>query len=346
MLLPSNVNLTKYVLRRLLFAAIVVMSVVTITFILAHSVGGNPVAAWLGKAAGLHPDLAKAYAEKYHLNDPIYIQYYYYVVNLFQGNFGFSPSRGFLPVSQVISQTLPYTLQITFFAFLISLLLGVVLGVLSARFKQSAVDGGIRAFYLAGYSSPPFFIALLLLIGFTFALKLLPSGGAFDANLTRPSWITGIPILDSLLQGNFAYLVSALEHVILPSAGLALVTFGIVTRVLRSSLLEVMQMNYIRTARAKGLDENTVFYKHGLRNAMIPVVTLSSIIVTWLITGTIFVENVFSYPGMGQYVVAALAGQDYPGILATTLVFAIVIVLANLVADVLYAIVDPQIRLG
>lgn len=339
-------NLTTYIFRRVLFAVIVVMSVVTITFVLAHSVGGNPVAAWLGKAAGLHPDLAKAYAEKYHLNDPIYIQYYYYVVNLFQGNFGFSPSRGFLPVAQVISQTLPYTLQIAFFAFVISILVGVILGVLSARFKQSAVDGGIRAFYLAGYSSPPFFIALLLLIGFTFTLKLLPSGGAFDANLARPYWITGIPILDSLLQGNFAYFVNALGHVILPSAALALVTFGIVTRVLRSSLLEVMQMNYIRTARAKGLDENTVFYKHGLRNAMIPVVTLSSIMVTWLITGTIFVENVFSYPGMGQYVVTALAGQDYPGILATTLVFAIVIVTANLISDVLYAVVDPQIRLG
>ncbi len=339
-------NLAKYLLRRVLFAVVVVMSVVTITFILAHSLGGNPVAAWLGKAAGLHPDLAQAYAEKYHLNEPIYIQYYYYIVNLFQGNFGFSPSRGFLPVALVISQTLPYTLQIAFFAFVISVILGVVLGVLSARFNHSAVDGGIRAFYLAGYSSPAFFIALLLLVGFAFQLKLFPNGGAFDPSLSRPAWITGIPIIDSLLQGKSAYFASAIEHVILPSVTLALVTFGIVTRVLRSSLLEVMQMNYIRTARAKGLNESTVFYKHGLRNAMIPIVTLSSIMVTWLITGTIFVENVFSYPGMGQYVVTALAGQDYPGILATTLVFAIVIVSANLIADVLYAVVDPQVRLG
>lgn len=339
-------NLAKYILRRLLFAAVVVLSVITITFILSHSVGGNPVVAWLGKAAGLHPELAKAYAERYHLNDPLYVQYYYYIINLFQGNMGFSPSRGFLPVTQVISQTLPYTLQIAFFALVISIVLGVVLGILSARFKRSAIDGGIRAFYLGGYSSPPFFVGLLLLIGFALQLRLLPNGGAFDPNIPGPGWITGIPIIDSLLEGKLAYFASALERVLLPSATLALVTFGIVTRVLRSSLLEVMQMNYIRTARAKGLDESTVFYKHGLRNAMIPIVTLSSILVTWLITGTIFVENVFSYPGMGQYVVTALAGQDYPGILATTLVFAIVIVTANLVADILYAVVDPQIRLG
>ena len=175
---------------------------------------------------------------------------------------------------------------------------------------------------------------------------MLPTGGAFDPTITQPTWITGIPLVDSLIEGNWAYFASGFEHAILPSLALALVTFGIVTRLLRSSLLEVMHMNYIRTARAKGLDENTVFYKHGLRNALMPVVTLSSIILTWLLTGTIFVENVFAYPGMGQYVVHALLGQDYPGILGTTIVFALVIVTGNLVADLLYAVVDPQVRLG
>ncbi len=339
-------NLLRYVLRRLLFALAVLLSVITITFILSHSLGGNPVAAWLGKAAGLHPELAKAYAQKYHLEDPIYVQYYYYIVNLFQGNLGFSPSRGFLPVIQVIADTLPYTVQIAFFAFLMSLALGVGLGVFSARYVHRLPDVGIRSFYLSGYSSPPFFIALLLLIAFAYQLRLVPSGGAFDPSIAKPTWITGLPMLDSILEGNFVYFSNAIYHIVLPSIALALATFGVITRVLRSSLLEVMQSNFIRTARAKGLDEGTVFYKHGLRNAMIPIVTLSSVMITWLITGTIFVENVFSYPGMGQYVVTALAGQDFPGILATTLVFAVVIVLANLAADILYAVVDPQIRLG
>jgi peptide/nickel transport system permease protein len=339
-------DVVRFVVRRLFLAIFVLLSVVTITFILSHSIGGNPIVAWLGKSAGLHPELAAAYAEKYHLNSPLVVQYYYYLVGLLQGNLGFSPSRGFLPVSEVISETLPYTLQIAFFAVLISIVVGVLLGVLSARYHHRTIDRGIRAFYLAGISSPSFFIALLLLILFTFELGLFPGGGAADPTITPPKPLTRIPMLDSLLEGNFQYLNSALSHVILPSMALALGTFGIVTRVLRSSMLEVMHANYIRTARAKGLDERTVFLKHGLRNAMIPVVTLSSLVVTFLITSTIFVENIFSYPGMGQYVVQALAGQDYPGILATTLVFAVIIVLSNLVADILYVVVDPQIRMG
>jgi peptide/nickel transport system permease protein len=335
-----------FILRRLFLAIFVLIGVITITFILSHSLGGNPIVAWLGKSASLHPQLAKAYEIKYHLNDPLYIQYYYYISGLLQGNLGFSPSRGFVPVTTVIGQTLPYTLQIAFFAIVISIILGVLLGVVASRYHHSAADKSIRAFYLAGISSPSFFIALVLLIVFTFEFHLLPSGGAADPTITAPHTITYIPIIDSIIQGNWAYLGSALLHVILPSMALALGTFGVVVRVLRSSMLDVMRANYVRTARAKGLKERTVFFKHGLRNAMISVVTLSSLIVTWLITGTIFVENIFSYPGMGQYVFTALIAQDYPGILATTIIFAIIIILSNLTADILYVVVDPQIRLG
>ena len=339
-------NPYRYILRRLLFGIFVLICVVTITFTLSRSISGNTVVAWLGRAASMHPELAKLYAEKYHLNDPIPVQFYYYVINLLEGNLGFSPSRGFEPVIQVISTTLPFTLQIALFAFFISVVLGILLGVLSAKYQHKKPDTFIRAFYLAGYSSPPFFVALILLIVFAFKLNVLPTGGAYDIQLTTPTVLTGLPIVDAALEGNMPYFVSAFEHMILPSLALALVTFGVLTRVLRSSLLDVMRANYIRTARAKGLDENTVFFKHALRNAMISVVTISSLMITWLITGTIFVENIFAYPGMGQYVVQALAGQDYPGILGTTIVFAVVIVVTNLIADILYAVVDPQIRLG
>lgn len=339
-------NPFRYILRRVLFGIAVLMAVVTITFILSRSLGGNIVVAWLGKGAAMHPELAALYAQKYHLNDPIPVQYYYYLLNLLQGNLGFSPSRGFEPVAQVISLTLPLTLQIAIFAFLISLVLGVSLGVLSAKYQHRTVDTCIRAFYLGGYSSPPFFIALILLIVFSFWFRLLPSGGAFDVSLTSPTMITGLPILDAAIEGNVPFLLSSLRHIILPSVALALVTFGVLTRVLRSSLLDVMHCNYIRTARAKGLDENTVFFKHALRNAMISVITISSLMVTWLITGTIFVENIFAYPGMGQYLVIALAAEDYPGVLGVTIVFAVVIVITNLIADILYAVVDPQVRLG
>jgi peptide/nickel transport system permease protein len=334
-----------FILRRLGLAVFVLLGVATITFILSHNLGGSPLYAWLGKSATLHPQLAAAYAAKYHLNDPVWVQYYYYLAGLLQGNLGYSPSRGFVPVVTVIGQTLPYTIQIAFFAIVISIILGVVLGVISARYHHKIEDKSIRAFYLAGISSPPFFMALVLLIIFTFEFHLLPSGGSVSPLLNPPTPITHLPMLDALIEGNFPFFVSALQHVILPSMALALITFGVVVRVLRSSMLGVMRSNYVRTARAKGLNERTVFFKHGLRNAMISVVTLSSLIVTWLITGTIFVENIFAYPGMGQYVFQALQAQDYPGIMATTLVFAIIIILSNLAADILYAVVDPQIRL-
>jgi peptide/nickel transport system permease protein len=339
-------NIASYVVRRLFFGVFVLVGVITITFILSHSIGGNPIAAWLGKEASFDPKVAAAYAASYHLNDPLWVQYYYYFVNLFQGNLGLSPSQGFEPVISVIARTLPMTLQIAFFAIVISIALGILFGVVSALYHHRIVDKSIRAFYLAGISSPPFFMALILLIVFSLVFHLLPSGGSVDPNLVPPTPIVGIPMLDALLEGNFSYFWSSIVHVILPSMSLALGTFGVVVRVLRSSLLDVMHTNYIRTARAKGLNERTVFFKHALRNGMISVVTLSSLIVTWLITGTIFVENIFAYPGIGQYIFNALVSTDYPGILACTMIFAIIIVAANLVADILYVVVDPQIRLG
>jgi len=338
-------NLVSYVLRRLLLALFVVLGVLTFTFILAHSLG-NPIHAWLGKAAALHPELVSLYVAKYHLNDPFYVQYYYYVVGLLGGNLGYSPSRGFEPVIQIIGQTLPNTLQVAIFAIVLTLVLGIVLGIAAAFYHKKPIDVGIRAFYLAGYSSPPFFVALVLLIVFVYFLHLLPTSGSAAAGLSPPRPITTLPIVDSLLEGDYTYFWSSLQHVILPSLALALTTFGIVTRILRSAMLDVMHSNFIMTARAKGLDERTVFLKHGFRNAMIPVVTISSLVVTWLLTGTVFVENIFSYPGMGQYVVQALLAQDYPGVLAVTLIYAIMIVITNLVADLLYAAFDPQVRLG
>jgi ABC-type dipeptide/oligopeptide/nickel transport system permease component len=338
-------DIGRYIARRLFLAVFVLLGVLVITFILAHSYG-NPIYAWLGKSAALHPNLVKLYEAKYHLNDPVYVQFYYYIIGVAQGNLGVSPSRGFEPVSTVIAQTLPYTLQIGFFAIVMTLLVGIALGIAAAFYYKKPVDYSVRAFYLAGYSSPSFFVALILLIVFVYYLHLLPSGGAASTSIPTPHAITGIPMIDSLVEGNFAYFTSALQHVILPSLSLALVTFGVVTRILRSSVLDVMQSNFIRTARAKGVDERSVFLRHGLRNAMIPVITVSSLVVTFLLTGTVFVENIFSYPGMGQYVVEALLGQDFPGILACTLIYALLIVLTNLTADILYVVVDPQIRLS
>jgi ABC-type dipeptide/oligopeptide/nickel transport system permease component len=341
------VNLLRFALRRLLFAFLVLVFVLTITFVLSHLIPGNILQAWFGNEVKLHPQLAALYTAKYHLDDPIYVQYFYYIAGIVQGNLGYSPTRDFEPVAQVIAQTLPYTLQIVALAFVICALLGVSLGLIAARYYKSPQDRLIKIFYLGGYSSPPYFVGVVILVIFAFYLHILPSGGSYNPLVANaPRAITGFPLLDSLLEGNFQYFDNASQYVILPALALALTTFGIITRVARSSLLEVMQNDYIRTARAKGLRESDVFSRHALPNVGVSLITILSLVMTFLLTGSIFVEIIFSYPGIGPFLKLALQNKDYPGIVGVTLVFAIIIITTNFLADVLYAYVDPRIRLG
>ena len=337
-------NLITFILRRLGFALFVLLGVTVITFTLSHLISSDPIVAWLGRAASIHPELAAAYAKRFHLHDPLYVQFYYYLAGLLQGDLGYSVYKG-EPVSQAIAQTLPYTLQIAVFSIVLTLVIGIPLGVLAAQYHRKPADFSIRAFYLAGISSPAFLLCLFLLLVFTYTFHVLPSGGALSPDVLSPPNVTGFVVIDSLIAGDWTAFGDALAHLIMPSLALALGVFGYVTRVLRASILDVLRTNYIRTARAKGLAENSVFFKHALRNAMIPVVTLASLLTAWLVTGTLFAETIFTYPGVGQYAVQALSSLDYPSILAITLVFALIIVFANLVADILYAVVDPEIRL-
>lgn len=338
-------ELFRYVVRRLALTIMVLFILLLMTFSLSHLISSNPIVAWLGRSASLHPELAALYAEKYHLNDPFYVQFGYYVWGVLNGNLGFSVVRGQL-VSAAISQTLPNTLQIVFFAMLISLGLGIPLGVLSARHSTRFVDNSVRAFYLAGIASPAFFTAIVLMLVFSFFLHLLPTGGLISPGIIKPRAVTNFPLLDAFLAGNITAASDEILHLLMPGMALALGVFGFLVRVLRNSILEVMQTNYVRTARAKGLTENDVFVKHALKNSMMPAVTLIGLMVTWLVTSSLFVESVFSYPGMGQLVVQALSALDYPVILGATIIFALLIFAANFCADVVYAVINPEIRLG
>jgi len=336
-------NFATFILRRLGLAIFVLLGVAVITFTLSHLVSSDPLVAWLGRASG-NPVLAAEYIQRYHLNDPLYVQFGYYLFALLHGDLGFSVFKG-EPVSEALLQTLPFTLQIAFCAILLTLAIGIPLGVLAARYHHTVVDYSISGFYLAGIASPYFLLALFLLVILTYTFHLLPSGGAFSPGIREPYPITNFPLIDCLIEGRWSAFLDGVTHLIMPSLALALGIFGYITRVLRASILDVLHANYIRTARAKGVDETTLFFKHALRNASIPVVTLASIVVTWLVTGTLFVEVIFAYPGIGQYAVQALSNLDYPSLLAITLVLAVIIVLSNLTADVLYAVVNPEIRL-
>lgn len=337
-------GLAQFLSKRLLTAIFVLFGVSVISFTLSHSIPGNPILAWLGRAASLHPELVELYTERYRLDAPLYEQYFYYVAGLLQGNLGFSPVAG-QSVADVFARTLPLTLQLFFFSFIFTSVLGITLGAVAAKFANRLPDGVIRVLYMGGTASPAFFLALALVVVFAFVFPVLPTGGTIDPSIEAGPKITGFPMLDSLLVGNWPALESQLSHIILPSMANSLGIFGIITRVLRSSMLDTLNSNYIRTARAKGVSENIVFFKHALRNSLIPVVTLLGVMVNFFIVSSIFVEYIFSYPGVGDFAVQSVLNYDYPGILGTTLLFALMIVIANFLADVIYGVVDPRIRL-
>ena len=319
------------------------LGVSLITFVLSHSISSNPLTAWFGKGAAIDPKVEQLYIKEYHFNDPIYIQYFYYLDGVLHGNLGFSPTKGESVVA-AISQTLPYSLQIIFFSLLFTIAIGIVSGLLAARYEGKLPDKISRALYIVGFASPPFFIALAVILFFTLVLPILPTSGGINVSITPPPNITYIPILDSIISGDWPAFESLLAHAILPSLANALAVYGVLTRILRSSLLDVMKSNFVTAARARAIPERKIFFGHAFKNSLVTVITLISLLFTFILGSTIFVEYVFAYPGIGDYAVESALQIDYPSILAITLTFAALIILANLVADVLYAVVDPRIR--
>jgi len=219
-----------------------------------------------------------------------------------------------------------------------------VSGLIGARNVNKWPDKTVKGAYIIGFATPPFFIAIVVILIFSLLLPILPTSGAMSISLPPPPYVTGLPMLDALITGDWAAFDSLLAHAILPSLANALAVYGILTRVLRSTLLDVMQSNFVTAARARGISERRIFYHYAFTNSLVTLVTMVALMFTFILGSTIFVEYIFSYPGMGSYVVQATMLIDYPSILATTLVFASMIIIVNLLADVLYAVVDPRIR--
>jgi len=333
-----------FLAKRLLGGISVLFGVTIITFTIAHLVPVNPVIAWIGRAAAVNPQLAAIYVQKYHLNSPLYIQYLYYLWGLIHLDFGFSPTKG-EPVIMAISQTFPYTLQILFFTVIFVIALGIPAALIASKYAHKVPDRTILGFYILGTASPPFFIALVLILIFAMVLPIFPTGGSVDPLLQVPNVITGIPMLDALIQGNFVVFLSMVYHVILPSLALALTLFGLLTRVLRTNILELLSSNFVRASRARGYTENKILLQ-AFKNSLVTVITLISVLTIFALVGDLFVEDIFAYPGLGQYAVQAALATDYPAILGTTLFYAFIIVVVNVIADLLYGFVDPRIRFG
>ena len=264
--------------------------------------------------------------------------------DLLHGDWGVSPSSG-QPVFHSIAIYLPATIELTIAAIIMTILIGIPLGVVAATNKDKVIDHFSRLVSLSGVASPPFLAALLLQLIFFYYLGLLPSGGRISDSVPPPPTITGLFTIDSLLTGNWAAFVSSIQHLILPSFALAFLILGLMSRLVRASMLEALTSDYVRTAKAKGLIRRLVIYKHALRNALTQPVTALSLYVAYTLGGSVVIESIFSWPGVGRYAAQAALVFDLPAVMGTTIVFAVIVVLANLVADILLSVIDPRIHL-
>jgi peptide/nickel transport system permease protein len=328
--------------KRLLLTIPVIIGVTFITFLLSFVFVPNIAVAWLG----LRSTAASraALAASYHLNDPVWTQYYYYMSNLLHGNWGTIPGSG-VPVLYDIELFFPATVELALASLAMTIIVGIPLGVIAARYHNRKADHSIRLFYLAGYSSPPFFIALLALLIFSYTLNLFPTQGELSTYLAPPTRITGMYIVDSLLTGNWPVFQNAVWHIILPAAALSLTYFGVVAKVTRASMLEVLQKDFIRASYAKGLTGRTVITRHALRNALIPTTTVIGVLLGSLFGGTVVIETIFQWPGIGYFATQAIENYQFPAVIGTTLIFTLAVVFGNLIADILYAILDPRIKI-
>ena len=329
-----------YLLRRLIGTIPVMVLISLLVFLLIQAAPGDPTLMLLGEDT-TQEDIDQA-RERWGLDQPIYVQYVKFFMSAAKGDFG----RSFKydePVLDVIVGRIPATLELATASVIIAVIFAIPLGVWAAAKPNSWVDNTGTTFGLFGISMPSFWFGIMLILLFAGILNILPSAGRDTYGIAGPR-ITGFYILDSALQGNWAGVRDGVEHVFLPALALGSNMLGILMRVTRSSVLEVMHEEYVTTARAKGLVERKVLWRHVVSNALIPVITVVGLELGTLLSGSIIVETVFSWPGSGSLLIIALNARDHPLVTGLVLVYTVAFVAINFLIDVLYAIIDPRIR--
>jgi len=355
----------QFIARRLILVLPVMLGVVLVTFLIVRLIPGDPCITMLGERAT--PAKCEAFLERYGLNDNLGVQFVRYLENLAKGDFGDS-IRFTRPVTTLIAERLPLTMELTLLAMIFSTTVGVLLGVISALKRNTIIDTITMIIANIGVSMPVFWLGLLLAYFFALTLKgtpfVLPPSGRFSAGLSpidlAEFWnlenLTGMKafivelmsntvLINVIITGDWPLFWDALKHLILPALAVGTIPMSIIARMTRSSLLEVVGLDYIRAARAKGMTENRVIRKHAMRNALIPIVTIIGIETGSLLSGAVLTETVFNLPGFGTGLVSAILARDYPVVQGFTLVIATIFVLVNLIVDISYAYLDPRIRL-
>lgn len=335
-----------YILRRLLGAALVLVGISMITFIIVRVIPAEPAAIYLGP----HPteEQILQVRDELGLNQPLYVQYVKYLTDLTNGDWGES-LRTHRPVLEEIMRFLPNSLELIFMAIILAGLVGIPLGVISAYNKGKIIDHLSRLVSIFGVSVPSFWVALVFQVLFFSLLGWFPIGGKLETeiSLIYPiQQVTGFSLIDSLITGNWVAFKGLLWHLVLPVLTLSLYPLGLITRMTRSNMLEVLNQDYIKLSYANGLPVVRIIFKYALKNAISPTLTVMGLMFSYSLMGAFFVEVIFNWPGLGTYAVKSILGMDYPSIMGVTILIAFSYVLVNLITDLAQAFIDPRIQLG
>lgn len=311
-----------------------------IIFLLVRLIPGDPARTLAGEHAS--PEILEAMRKKWGLDKPIFEQYLIWIKYAIRGDFGQSILTHESVLKEIL-QRFPNTFELSIFAMIFASLIGISAGVISAIKRYTIFDYTTMFIALFGVSMPIFWLAIMLVLLFSIKLNLLPTGGRISVYYSFKN-ITGFYLIDSLITLNFGAFINVLKHLILPSITLGTIPMAFIARITRSSMLNVINQDYIRTARAKGLPEKTVILKHALRNALIPIITSAGTEFALLMGGAVLTETIFSWPGLGTYIVQAVNARDYPAIQGAVIFVALIVAIVNLIVDLVYAYIDPRIK--
>lgn len=329
------------IVRRLFFLVFVIIALSMVTFTLMYLVPSDPARNIAGPRAS--PEAVQKIRDDYGLDDPVVDRYIQYMTGITHLDFGDSLSSR-RPVIDDLKRYLPATLELALAAMMFAIVVGVPLGVISAVKKNTGIDAFGRVVSVIGLSMPSFWLAIVLQFFLFAQLGLLPDGQRLPIGVDPPRTITTLYTVDALLTLNFDVFFTAVKHLVMPAFVLGFISLAPVTRMIRSAMLEVLNQDYVRTARAKGLTNNAVVTRHALKNALLPAITVTGLQLGLLLSGTVLVEIVFTWPGIGRYAFQAIQNQDPNSLISVTLVIGFGYVLANLIVDIAYIFLDPRIR--
>lgn len=339
----GSAGLRRYILTRIGLTLPMIFILASLVFFIMRVLPGDPVRSALGPKGT--PELVQAIRDELGLNDPLLVQYGRFLGGMLTFQFGNSLIGGHRPIMDEMSERFPATLELVIPASAVALLVGILGGAQAAAHRKGIIDYGLRIYAVIIYALPLFWLGLMLQLLFGIWLHILPVSGRIDPELgTTLVRTTNIYILDALISGNWPAFGSILQHLILPTTTLGLILSGVFVRLTRVNVIETLQADYIAAARARGIREHVLLYGHALSNAMIPVITLIGLQVAILLAGAVLTETVFSWQGLGSYLVERISSRDYAAVQSVIAMFAMLVALISLAVDVVYSLLDPRVR--